>query len=119
MVAVLFDRASWCSCPQNVPFLARQSNAVLLSDAAGGEDDETSSSAPDVPRSSKIGPAAQLLLQGAGLSAEDVTPSGPGGIVTKGDVMQAIAGAAAHADSLRALYLLCYVEVPAHASCHV
>jgi len=67
----------------------------MLSGAAGGEDQETSSSAPDVPRSSKIGPAAQLLLQGAGLSAEDVTPSGPGGIVTKGDVMRAIAGAVA------------------------
>ena len=39
-----------------------------------------------------MGPAASLLLQGAGLSKEDVTPSGPGGIITKGDVMKAIAG---------------------------
>ena len=61
---------------------------------AGGEDEKMSSSAPDVPRSSKIGPAASLLLQGAGLTKEDVSPSGPGGIVTKGDVMRAIAGAA-------------------------
>ncbi|KAK2078663.1 hypothetical protein QBZ16_003503 [Prototheca wickerhamii] len=32
-----------------------------------------------------LGPAARLLLQGAGLSVEDVTPTGPHGVVTKGD----------------------------------
>ena len=67
---------------------------VTLHHPAGGEDEKPSSSEPDIPRSSKIGPAASLLLQGAGLTKEDVSPSGPGGIVTKGDVMRAIAGAA-------------------------
>lgn len=47
--------------------------------------------AEPVQRSSLIGPAAQLLLQGLGLSATDVTPTGPGGIVTKGDVLAAAA----------------------------
>ena len=74
----------------------KTNNAALLCGSAGGEDETSSSSEPDVPRSSKIGPAAQLLLQGAGLSKEDVTPSGPGGIVTKGDVIRAIAGMAAN-----------------------
>ena len=37
-----------------------------------------------------LGPAARLLLQGAGLSVEDVTPTGPHGVVTKGDVLAAI-----------------------------
>jgi hypothetical protein len=66
--------------------------AVVL--PAEEDEKESTSSSPDVPRSSKIGPAASLLLQGAGMSKEDVTPSGPGGIITKGDVMKAIAGVA-------------------------
>lgn len=37
-----------------------------------------------------LGPAARLLLESAGLSVEDVQPSGPHGIVTKGDVLAAI-----------------------------
>lgn len=41
-------------------------------------------------RSSKIGPAAQLLLDGSGLAATDITPTGPGGIITKGDVLAAV-----------------------------
>lgn len=30
-----------------------------------------------------MGPAARVLLQGAGLSADDVRPTGPRGIITK------------------------------------
>ena len=57
--------------------------------AAGTEEAEPA--AESVPRSSKIGPAALVHLQEAGLAASDVTPTGPGGIVTKGDVLAAIA----------------------------
>lgn len=47
-----------------------------------------------VKASSKMGPAARILLEGAGLSADDVQPTGPGGIITKGDVLAAIEGGA-------------------------
>lgn len=33
--------------------------------------------------STTMGPAARILLQGAGLSASDVEPTGPNGIITK------------------------------------
>ncbi|KAK9817885.1 hypothetical protein WJX72_003713 [[Myrmecia] bisecta] len=43
---------------------------------------------------SRIGPAAQWLLRDSGLSASDVQPTGPHGIITKGDVLAAIQGGA-------------------------
>ena len=39
-----------------------------------------------------MGPAAQALLRSSGMSLRDVTPSGPHGIVTKGDVLAAMQG---------------------------
>lgn len=48
-------------------------------------------------RSSKMGPAARMALANAKLSADQVQPTGPQGIVTKGDVLSAIAGGAAPA----------------------
>lgn len=47
-------------------------------------------SPPAVHRDSRIGPAARTLLEESGLSPEDVTPTGPHGIITKGDVLAAI-----------------------------
>ena len=50
-----------------------------------------------VPRqkaSSKIGPAATLLMEEHDLKPEDITPTGPQGIITKGDVLEALAGGA-------------------------
>jgi len=41
---------------------------------------------------SRIGPAAASLLRSAGLPADAVKPSGPRGIVTKGDVLAALEG---------------------------
>lgn len=40
--------------------------------------------------SAKIGPAARKLLAERGLTASDVTPTGPQNIVTKGDVLAAV-----------------------------
>lgn len=51
---------------------------------------ESSSTATETKSSSKIGPAAQLLLEQNGLFIDDVSPSGPQGIITKGDVLEAI-----------------------------
>ncbi len=45
-------------------------------------------------RNTRIGPAAKHLLLVNSLSAEDVTPTGPHGIVTKGDVLAALEGGA-------------------------
>lgn len=50
----------------------------------------TADSKPDVPRqqaSSKIGPAALHLLNVHKLKKSDITPTGPQGIITKGDVL--------------------------------
>jgi pyruvate dehydrogenase E2 component (dihydrolipoamide acetyltransferase) len=47
--------------------------------------------APAVAVSSKIGPAARTWLAESGLSISSLAPTGPGGIVTKGDVLAAIA----------------------------
>ncbi|PRW60729.1 dihydrolipoamide S-acetyltransferase [Chlorella sorokiniana] len=45
---------------------------------------------PVVQRDSRIGPAARTLLEEHGLSPEDVNPTGPHGIITKGDVLAAV-----------------------------
>ncbi len=46
---------------------------------------------PGVQANHRIGPAARMLLEEAGLTAADVAPTGPNNIVTKGDVLAAIA----------------------------
>ncbi|KAL3137127.1 hypothetical protein ABBQ32_006699 [Trebouxia sp. C0010 RCD-2024] len=71
------------------------------SDASGqnGQQTETKASeeahpaeaAPRQKASSKIGPAAYLLMQEHDLKPEDITPTGPQGIITKGDVLEALA----------------------------
>ena len=43
----------------------------------------------------RVGPAVHKLLRESGLSLDQVTPSGPRGIVTKGDVLAAMSGGAA------------------------
>ncbi|PNW81578.1 hypothetical protein CHLRE_06g252550v5 [Chlamydomonas reinhardtii] len=48
--------------------------------------------APRVVASERLGPAARLLLESSGLKPEDVTPTGPNNIITKADVLAAIAG---------------------------
>ncbi|PNH07466.1 Dihydrolipoyllysine-residue acetyltransferase [Tetrabaena socialis] len=45
---------------------------------------------PRVVASDRLGPAVRHLLGSAGLSPEDVTPTGPRNIITKGDVLAAI-----------------------------
>lgn len=37
-----------------------------------------------------MGPATRLLLAESGLSVDSIDPSGPNGIITKGDVLQAM-----------------------------
>jgi pyruvate dehydrogenase E2 component (dihydrolipoamide acetyltransferase) len=44
-----------------------------------------------VKANSRIGPAARMALQDAGLTADDVTPTGPNNIITKADVLAAVA----------------------------
>ena len=62
--------------------------------AAGSASKSSSEAAEAVKRNTRIGPAAKHLLLVNGLSAEDVTPTGPHGIVTKGDVLAALEGGA-------------------------
>ncbi|KAK9814941.1 hypothetical protein WJX73_002559 [Symbiochloris irregularis] len=45
---------------------------------------------PKVQANSRIGPAARLLLEHSGLSANDIDPTGPNSIITKSDVLKAI-----------------------------
>ncbi|KAG2429267.1 hypothetical protein HXX76_011036 [Chlamydomonas incerta] len=47
--------------------------------------------APRVVASDRMGPAARLLLESSGLRPADVTPTGPNNIITKADVLAAIA----------------------------
>lgn len=59
-----------------------------------------SSSGAHVEVSDRLGPAARLLMEGHHLSAQQIAPTGPRGIITKGDVLAAIEagvkGTAAH-----------------------
>lgn len=47
------------------------------------------------PRSDRLGPAARMALANRGLSAADIRPTGPKGIVTKADVIAARPGGSA------------------------
>eukprot|EP00798_Chlamydomonas_sp_ICE-L_P028174 gene28174-31271_t len=46
---------------------------------------------PATPANHRMGPAARNLMAVSGLSASDITPTGPNAIITKGDVLAAIA----------------------------
>ena len=60
--------------------------------AAAAPASSSSGMAPGAPHhSDRMGPAARTLLAESGLSPDDVTPTGPHGIITKGDVLAAIA----------------------------
>lgn len=48
--------------------------------------------AAPVEANSRMGMAARKLLEEAGLAVSDITPTGPRGIVTKGDVLAAASG---------------------------
>lgn len=61
-----------------------KSSQALLEEA-------TASPAATAHRNSRIGPAAKMALANAGLSPEDVQPTGPNGILTKSDVVAAVA----------------------------
>ncbi len=55
---------------------------------------EVSQAAAEPPRqnaSSKIGPVAHRLMEEHNLSPDDINPTGPQGIILKGDVLEAIA----------------------------
>lgn len=52
--------------------------------------EEAPAQAPTTQRNSRIGPAARTLLEESGIPADLVTPTGPKGIITKGDVLAAI-----------------------------
>ena len=46
------------------------------------------------PANSRLGPAARLLMHQHGLSPSDISPTGPNGIITKGDVLKAVGSGA-------------------------
>ncbi|DBB13540.1 hypothetical protein WJX82_011033 [Trebouxia sp. C0006] len=56
-----------------------------------GTPEESQPAAPKQTASSKIGPAAHRLMEEHGLNPEDINPTGPQGIILKGDVLEAIA----------------------------
>ena len=66
---------------------------VLPAPAESGEQQAAGGKGPPAAEANtRIGPAAKKLLQECGLSLDSITPSGPRGIVTKGDVLAAISG---------------------------
>lgn len=78
--------ASTSSTPETTP-------STTTSQAHSPAPTPTQQQAPPRPRqkvSDRLGPAARMLLQAAGLQAYDIPPSGPKSIVTKGDVLAAL-----------------------------
>ncbi|KAG2437613.1 hypothetical protein HYH02_011252 [Chlamydomonas schloesseri] len=72
----------------------QQSNpAPAAADAGAGQQASPGPvmAAPRVVASDRLGPAARLLLESSGLRPADVTPTGPNNIITKADVLAAIA----------------------------
>lgn len=55
------------------------------------EDAHPAEAVPRQKVSSKIGPAAYLLMVEHNLKPDDITPTGPQGIILKGDVLQVLA----------------------------
>ncbi|KAI7843060.1 hypothetical protein COHA_003233 [Chlorella ohadii] len=97
-VALLVDEEEQLAAFKDYKAAGSGSGATTAA-AAGAAADAPSSSGsaaaaaeakPAVHRDSRIGPAARTLLAESGLSPEDVTPTGPHGIITKGDVLAAI-----------------------------
>lgn len=63
----------------------------------------------------RIGPAARTALQEAGLTADDVTPTGPNNIITKADVLAAVAAGAKPSGSAPAAATAAAAKAPAAA----
>ena len=61
-------------------------------DTQASEDAHPAEAVPRQKASTKMGPAAHRLMDEHDLKPEDITPSGPQGIITKGDVLQHLAG---------------------------
>ena len=61
---------------------------------AKAEEAHPAEAVPRQKASSKIGPAATRLMEEHDLKPDDITPTGPQGIITKGDVLEALAGGA-------------------------
>lgn len=76
----------WLSEPQK-----QQHMCVHCAETKASEEAHPAEAAPRQKASSKIGPAAYLLMQEHDLKPEDITPTGPQGIITKGDVLEALA----------------------------
>ncbi|KAL4449482.1 hypothetical protein ABPG77_007126 [Micractinium sp. CCAP 211/92] len=86
-VALLVDEAEAVAAFKDyAPAAARGGAAEAAAPAAA----EVPPPAPTAPRNSRIGPAARTLLETSGIPAELVNPTGPNGIITKGDVLAAI-----------------------------
>ena len=60
-------------------------------EAKASEEAHPAEAVPRQKASSKMGPAASILMQEHGLKPEDINPTGPQGIITKGDVLEALA----------------------------
>lgn len=72
---------------------ATDSAAERTSDVAGTSDRaQTEAQASRQAPNHRIGPAAHWLMAQHDLKPEDISPTGPNSIITKGDVLEAIAG---------------------------
>lgn len=71
-----------------------QQACAPCAEAKASEEAHPAGATPRQKASSKIGPAAIRLMEEHGLKPENITPTGPQGIITKGDVLQALAGGA-------------------------
>ncbi|MEW5297233.1 MAG: hypothetical protein WDW36_000457 [Sanguina aurantia] len=101
-VAVLVEEASdiaafanWSPASATEPSTTPSSSTTSSSVTAAAPPAAVAVAAPPPrPRqevNGRLGPAARLLLQAAGLQPHDIPPSGPRSIVTKGDVLAALA----------------------------
>ena len=61
-------------------------------DTQASEDAHPAEAVPRQKASTKMGPAAHRLMDEHDLKPEDITPTGPQGIITKGDILQHVAG---------------------------
>ena len=69
-----------------------QQTKFPCAEVKASQEPHPSEAVPRQKASSKIGPAATRLMEEHDLKPEDITPTGPQGIITKGDVLQAVAG---------------------------
>lgn len=110
--------------PHGVP--AEQLPDILLCRSEPDAEPEASTSGQHTPVNVRIGPAARVLLHEHGLSPSDIAPTGPNGIVTKGDVLQAVAGGSKprqkqepEVGSCRCLCLLPAYAAPLYGTMHI